>query len=82
MGKCEFHLMANEYLGFALLCITNDDQLINWYKKLIDFVKIDFHLSENIEWHYMQLEWNRIQFNSIEIWLNWIQIHWMNFQFN
>jgi hypothetical protein len=69
MGKCEFHLMPNEYLGFALLCITNDDQLINWYKKLIDF-----HLNENIEWHYMQLEWNRIQFNWNEIWLNWIKI--------
>jgi hypothetical protein len=29
--------------------------LINW-KKWIDFVKIKFHLNENIEWHCTQLE--------------------------
>ncbi len=36
---------------------------IDWLmKKWIDFVKIKFHLNENIEWHCMQLG------------LNWIKI--------
>jgi hypothetical protein len=47
-----------------LFCITNDDQLINCLKKL-NFVKINFHLNENIEWHYMQLGLN----------LDWIELN-------
>jgi hypothetical protein len=41
------------HLGSVLLCTTNDHQLIHWWKKRIDFVKIKFHLSENIEWYFM-----------------------------
>jgi len=37
------------------LHITSDDQLI---EKWNYFVKIKFHLNENIEWHGMQLELN------------------------
>ncbi len=36
-----------------------------WWKKWVDFVKIMFHLIENIEWHCMQLELNT---NSI-VWI-------------
>jgi hypothetical protein len=62
-------------LGF-MLSITNDKQLINWWKKRIDFVEIEFDLNENIEWHWMQLELKRSQFlkfNSIQF-NNWIKI--------
>ncbi len=31
-------------------------------KRWIDFVEIKFHSNENIEWHYMQLELNWIEF--------------------
>jgi hypothetical protein len=41
------------HLGSALLCTTNDHQITNWWKKWLDFVKIKFHLSENIEWYFM-----------------------------
>jgi hypothetical protein len=61
-------------MGFGLLYIIYiDDQLM---EKWIDFVKIKFHLNENIEWYYMQfdlkfyslqLRFNSIQFNSIQI---------------
>ncbi len=54
-------------LGSMLLCITSDDQVINWCKKWIDFVKNKFHLNENIEQHFVQLEFNGIW---IEIQLN------------
>jgi hypothetical protein len=37
------------------LWIINDSQLM---EKWIDFMKIKFHMNENIEWHYMQLELN------------------------
>jgi hypothetical protein len=67
-----------------MLHITSDKQLINWWKKRIDFVEIEFHLNENIEWHWMQLELKRIQFfkfNSIQFlkfnsiqFNNWIKI--------
>ncbi len=58
-------------LGFALPCISSDDQLINWSQRVIDFVKIKFHLNEDIEWHYM-----------IEIQLNWIEIKYINWNLN
>jgi hypothetical protein len=61
-------------MGFGLLYIIYiDDRLM---EKWIDFVKIKFHLNENIEWYYMQfdlkfhslqLRFNLIQFNSIQI---------------
>jgi hypothetical protein len=59
-----------------LLHITNDDQLINWWKKWIDFVKIKFQSNGNIEWHYMHLESNELKW--IHIWLNRIQILKLN----
>jgi len=59
-----------------LLHTTNDDQLINWWKKWIDFVKTKFHSNQNIEY-------------DIANTLNWIQIHsfqfelkWIEFQFH
>ncbi len=45
-------------LGSTLLCITNDNKIINWWNKLIDFLKIKFHLNENIGQHGMHLELN------------------------
>jgi len=73
LGTCLLFVLIN--LGF-MLSITNDKQLINWWKKRIDFVEIEFHLNENIEWHWMQLELKRSQFlkfNSIQF-NNWIKI--------
>jgi hypothetical protein len=73
LGICLLFVLIN--LGF-MLHITSDKQLINWWKKRIDFVEIEFHLNENIEWHWMQLESKRIQilkFNSIQF-NNWIKI--------
>jgi hypothetical protein len=46
------------YLGFMLLCTTNDHQLM---KKKNDFLEIEFHSNETIEQQYMQLEFNSIQ---------------------
>ncbi len=46
--------------------IIHDNQLINWWKKWIAFVKIKFHLNENVEWHCMQLELNM---DSFFIWI-------------
>jgi hypothetical protein len=62
-------------------------------KKWINFVKIKFHLNENIEWHCMQLEfnfnsisiefkyieWNINCFNSTKFNSNSIHIHWIKF---
>jgi hypothetical protein len=59
-----------------LLHITNDDQLINWWKKWIDFVKIKFQSNGNIESHYMHFESNELKW--IHIWLNRIQIPKLN----
>jgi hypothetical protein len=50
-----------------LLCVTNDDQLINKWKKEIGFnVKIKFHLNESIKWHCMQIKfnWNGFQIDG------------------
>jgi len=61
-------------LGFALLCTTSNHQLINWWKKKVDFVKIKFHLNENIEWHCMHLELNQnlLILNPIEFkYIDW-----------
>jgi hypothetical protein len=61
-------IMLIDTLDFALLCITSDNQLINWWKKWIDFVKIKLYSNENIKWHCMQLElnWFLIQLKLIE----------------
>jgi hypothetical protein len=51
-----------------LLCVTNDDQLINKWKKEIGFnVKIKFHLNESIKWHCMQIKFNWVEFNWKEM---------------
>jgi hypothetical protein len=68
-------------LGSALLCTTNDHQIINWWKKWIDFVKSKFHLSENIQWYFMQIELNSnstigLRFNWIEFKFHWRKIRW------
>jgi hypothetical protein len=63
-----------------LLCIINDDDLM---EKWIDFVKIKFHLNENIEWHRMQFELkflNLMEFDMIWIYLNWIPIQLKSIQ--
>jgi hypothetical protein len=52
-------------LGFAFHTLP---VMINWWKKQNDFVKIKFHLNENIEWHCMQLA------------LNWIYVNWIEFK--
>ncbi len=41
-------------LGLHVTNTTNDDQLM---ENLIDSQEIKFHLNENIEWHFMQLEY-------------------------
>jgi len=54
------------YLIYSLHCYTLL-AMINWWKKRITFVKIKLHLNENIEWHFMQLEFNWIIIQSISI---------------
>jgi hypothetical protein len=44
-------------------------------KSKLKFVKIKFHLNENIEWHHMQLELNSK--NLIEF----KYLHWIKFKF-
>jgi hypothetical protein len=61
-------------LGFVLLQITNDNELV---KKWVDFVKINFHLNENIDWIcIMQLELNSnfIEHYSPLIWFNKVNV--------
>jgi hypothetical protein len=62
MGKCEFNLMANEYLGFALLCITNDYQLINWFCENWFPFEWKYWMTLPVTW--MKLDSNIIEFNS------------------
>jgi hypothetical protein len=52
-----------------LLHITNDDQLINWWKKWINFVKIKFNQMEilnDITRTLNQMNWNGFIFNWIK----------------
>jgi len=54
------------------LCSALDALLvvINGWEKWIDFVKIKFHLNENVEWNCMQFELNWIyilKFKCIEL---------------
>ncbi len=55
---------------------------IKWWKNEIDFVKIKFHLNENIKWHCMQLEFefNSNTWNGIQILLSWDAIHFNSIQ--
>jgi hypothetical protein len=53
-----------------MLCAISDD-LINWWKESIDFVKIKFHLNENIEWHCMHFDSTWIEIHSIQFRSNW-----------
>ncbi len=67
------HIIVSLTLGFVLLPIIGDNQMMkNW----IDFVKIKFHLIENIDWYCMKFEFktfNWIEYNLIQILqLNWI----------
>jgi len=70
-------------LGFALLCTSSDDQLINWSQRSIDFVKIKFHLNENIEWYCMiEIELNWIEIKYINSNLNWFELNYNSTKFN
>jgi hypothetical protein len=64
-------------LGAPSYCALS--MTMKWWRKWFDFVKSKFHLSENIEWHYMQLEfnspWNGLKFNGVAIPWNWIQFY-------
>jgi hypothetical protein len=60
-------LLVNWSVDEKNVLIIHDNQLINWWKKWIDFVKIKFHLNENVEWHCMQLELN------LDSLFNWIE---------
>jgi hypothetical protein len=68
----EFIFIQKTKLGpFMLLCTTDDDQLINWWKNQIDFVRIKFHPNENIKWNCMQFE--LISNSTIGLKFNWIE---------
>jgi hypothetical protein len=59
------HIIVSLTLGFVLLAIISNDQMMkNW----IDFVKIKFHLIENIDWYCMKLEFKTF---------NWIEYNWI-----
>jgi hypothetical protein len=67
------HIIVSLTLGFVLLPIIGDNQIMkNW----IDFVKIKFHLIENIDWYCMKFKFktlNWIEYSLIQILqLNWI----------
>jgi hypothetical protein len=61
------------HISLAPLCyvfITRDNQLINWWKKQIDFVEMKFHLNikilndaaYNLNWIKFDFNWNPIRF--------------------
>jgi hypothetical protein len=61
-------------LGSMLLHITNDNELV---KKWVHFVKINFHLNENIEWiciMQLKLNSNFIEHKSLLLWLNKVNV--------
>jgi hypothetical protein len=65
-----------------VLCCSALPVMMNWWKYIIDFVEIEFHSNEYIEWHCMHLKLNfklvDLNSNSIEEkWdANWYRNYW------